>query len=109
MKHTGVSNNKEPRIIRIVDKVIQQVKQYTTSPTYNYCTLLATQVEDLGLSHEQSAHSYVTSILGDRNSSGFDTGATSIYGRIGDKLQPTTQKSHKTFHILTGKTTAAST
>ena len=87
----GSSKNKEPRISGIVNKVSQQVKHYTASPTSNCWTPIASQVEELGSSHEQSAHSYVTSILGDSNSSVFDTGATSSYGRTGDKFQPTTQ------------------
>ena len=105
----GSSNNIEPRISGIVNNVIQQVKHYTASPTSNYWTLLTSQVKDLGLSHEQSSHSYVTSILGDSNSAVFDIGATFNCGRTGDKFQSTTQKSHKIFHMRTGETTAAST
>ena len=82
---------------------------YTSSPTSNYWTPLDSQVEELGSSHEHSTHSYVTPILGDSNSAVFDTGATSSCGRTGDKFQPTSQKSHKIFHMPTGETTAAST
>ena len=57
---------------------------------------------------QPSSNSYVTSIRGDSNSAVFDTVATSSCGRTGDKLQPTTQKLHKIFHMPTGKTTAAS-
>ena len=105
----GSSNNKEPRISGIVNNVIQQVKHYTAPPTYNYWTPLTSQVEELGLSHEQSSHSYVTLILGDSNSTVFDTGSTSRCDRTGDKFQPTTQKTHKIFYIPTGETTSFST
>ena len=47
--------------------------------------------------------------MGDSNSAVFDTGSTSRCIRTGDKFQPTTQKSHKIFHITTGETTAVST
>ena len=73
----GSIDNKEPRISGIVNNISQKVKHYIASPTYNYCTPLDSQVEELGSSHEKSAHSYVTSILGDSNSAVFDTGATS--------------------------------
>ena len=92
----------------ILNNVSQQVKHYTASPTSNYWTPLTSQVEELGSSHEQPSRSYVTSILGDSNSSVFDTGATSICGRTGDKFQPTTQKLHKIFHNTTGEKTSAS-
>ena len=108
--HTpGSSNNKEPRISGIVNNVSQQVKHYTNFITYNYWTPLASQVEELGLSHEKLAHSYVTSILGDSNCAVFDTGAASSCGRTGDKFQPTTQNSHKIFPRNNGETTAAIT
>ena len=87
----------------------QNVRHYTAFPTSNYWTPLDSQVEELGLSHEQATHKYVTPSLGDINSAVFDTGATSSCGRTGDKFQPTTQRSHKTFHMPTGETTATST
>ena len=58
---------------------------------------------------QPSSNSYVTSIRGDSNSAVFDAGATSRCGRICDKFQPTTQKSHKIFHMPNGETTAAGT
>ena len=58
---------------------------------------------------QPSSNSFEKSIRGDINSGIFDTGATSSCGRTGDKFQSTTQKSHKIFHIPTGKIIAAST
>ena len=54
----GSSINKEPMISRIVNNFSQHVKHYTASPTSNYWTLLTNQVEDLGLSHEQTSPHY---------------------------------------------------
>ena len=61
------------------------------------------------MSHKHATHKYVTPSLGDSNSAVFDTGATSSCGRTGDKFEPTTQRSHKIFHMPTGETTSAST
>ena len=106
---TGSINNKETGISGILNNNSQTVKHCTTFPTSNYWTPLDIQVEELGSSHEHATHSYVTPSLGDSKSAVFDTGATSSCGRTGDKFQPTTQKSHKIFHIPTGETTATST
>ena len=52
----GSIDNKEPRISGIVNNNSQKVKHYTSSPTSDYWTPLDSQVEELGSSHEQSAH-----------------------------------------------------
>ena len=108
--HTpGSINNTEPGISGIVNNNIHHVKYYATFPTSNYWTPLDRQIKELGSSHEHATHKYVASSLGDSNSAVFDTGTTSSCGRTRDKFQPTTQRSHKIFHIPTGETTAAIT